>query len=46
MCGLCRALGQNAHGKDGALRVLAFAVRRRRTAKRVNPVVNKITIFS
>jgi hypothetical protein len=26
---LCRALGQNAHGKGGAVRISVFAVRRR-----------------
>jgi hypothetical protein len=37
---LCRALGQNAHGKGGAVRIPVFAVRRRRTAKSAIPVVN------
>jgi hypothetical protein len=26
-CALCHALGQNAHGKGCAVRILAFAVR-------------------
>jgi hypothetical protein len=29
---LCRALGQNPHGKGPAVRILAFVVRLRRTA--------------
>jgi hypothetical protein len=37
---LCYALDQNAHGKGCVVRILVFAVRRRRTAKRANPVVN------
>jgi hypothetical protein len=37
---LCHALDQNAHDKGCAVRILVFAVRRRRTAKRANPVVN------
>jgi hypothetical protein len=36
---LCRALGQNAHGKGGAMRIPVFAVRRWRTAKSAIPVV-------
>jgi hypothetical protein len=36
---LCRALGQNAHGKGGAVRIPVFAMRRWRTAKSVIPVV-------
>jgi hypothetical protein len=37
---LCRALDQNAHGKGCVVRIIVFAVRRRRTAKRTIPVVN------
>jgi hypothetical protein len=33
-------VGQNAHGKGHAVRILPFAVRLRRTAKRANPVVD------
>jgi hypothetical protein len=36
---LCRALDKNAHGKGYAMRILVFAMRRQRTAKRANPVV-------
>jgi hypothetical protein len=36
---LCCALDQNAHGKGYAMRILVFAMRRQRTAKRANPVV-------
>jgi hypothetical protein len=32
-------LDQNAHDKGCAVRILVIAVRRRRTAKRANPVV-------
>jgi hypothetical protein len=39
-CALCRALGQKAHDKGGAVRIMVFAVRRRRTTKRTNPVVS------
>jgi hypothetical protein len=38
---LCRALWENAHGKGGAVRFRPFAVRRRRTAKSVIPVVSE-----
>jgi hypothetical protein len=41
---LCRALGQNAHGKGGAVRIPVFAVRRRRTAKSAILVVKLVTI--
>jgi hypothetical protein len=37
---LCRALEQNVHDKGCAVRILVFAARRRRTAKRANPVVS------
>jgi hypothetical protein len=36
---LCRALGQNAHGKGGAVRIPVFVVRRRRMAKSAIPIV-------
>jgi hypothetical protein len=42
---LCRALGKNAHGKGGAVRIPPFAVRRRRTAKSAIPVVHHLLIM-
>jgi hypothetical protein len=40
-CALCRALGQNAHGKGNAVRIPVFVVRRRRTAKSAILVVKE-----
>jgi hypothetical protein len=40
-CALCCALSQKTHGKAFAVRFLAFAVRPRRTAKHVFPVVGR-----
>jgi hypothetical protein len=37
---LCRALGKNAHGKGGAVRIPPFAVRRGHTTKSAIPVVS------
>jgi hypothetical protein len=42
---LCRALGKNAHGKGGAVRILPFAVRPQRTAKSAIPVVQVIILL-
>jgi hypothetical protein len=44
-CALCRAPPQKTHGKAIAVRFLAFAVRPRRTAKHVFPVVTSQWVF-